>query len=116
LAPGENPCDSVIIKLPRKEKIKMKRLLTPEQLVKLAKDMNTQEENDKDMEHGELMLTFTLKPKKPCTALFEYLNGILSVPGAKGITQFFDAWRFVHAPDREEILIALELDNDFPIY
>jgi hypothetical protein len=36
---NENPCDSVVIKLPKKDKIKVKRTLTPEQLVKLAKDM-----------------------------------------------------------------------------
>jgi hypothetical protein len=28
--PQENPCDSVVVKLPKKDKIKIKRTLTPE--------------------------------------------------------------------------------------
>jgi hypothetical protein len=57
----------VVVKLPKKDKIKIKRTLTPEQLVKLAKDMKKQEEEDDSMELGDMMLTFYLKPKKVCT-------------------------------------------------
>ena len=57
----------MVVKLPKKDKIKIKRTLTPEQLVKLAKDMKKQEEEDDSMELGDMMLTFYLKPKKVCT-------------------------------------------------
>ena len=44
----------------------MKRTLNPEQLVKLAKDMKKQEEEDENMELGDLMVSFYLKPHKVC--------------------------------------------------
>jgi hypothetical protein len=74
--------------------------LTPEQLVKLAKDMKKQEEEDDSMEIGDLMVTFYLKPQKVCHALVEHLNGLISVTGGKGASQFLEVWRTIHAPDK----------------
>ena len=68
------------------------------------------------MELGDMMLTFYLKPKKVCTQLLEYLQGLVTVSGGKGAAQFLEAWRMIHAPDKQETLIALELDNEFPIH
>jgi hypothetical protein len=62
----------------------MKRLLTPEQLVKLSKDMKKQEEEDENMAIGDIMITMYLKPFKVCSQLVEYLNGLLNVSGGKG--------------------------------
>jgi len=84
--------------------------------VKLAKDMKKQEEEDDSMEIGDLIVTFYLKPQKVCLQLVEYLNGLTSVPGGKGAALFLEAWRAVHAPDRQETLIGLELDNEFPVH
>lgn len=68
------------------------------------------------MELGDLMITIHLKPFKVCNQLVESLNGLISVPGGKGASQFLEAWRMVHAPDKQETLIALELDNEFPVH